>query len=115
MRYVNCPSGFYYAAFDSAVNSLCSLFDNAGFSLFDKTSSNWAWNPNDEIEDDEEEDFNPRNNGRDGNIYLIDVAKSLIGVPGALMSVAECVEAGLLNGIISRERDLVSIRNCVLP
>lgn len=93
-------------------NSLCSLFDDAGFSLIVQTFSNWAWNPNDENEEDEEEDFNPRNNGRDGNIYLIDVAKSLVGVPGALMSVTECIEAGLLNGIISRERDLVSTCLC---
>lgn len=63
----------------------------------------------DDIDDDEDGFNNTSFNGRDGVIFLVDASKSITGNPDKFHSCLSCIEAGMMNRIISSNRDLVSI------
>lgn len=70
-----------------------------------------SWNP-DPDEEDEDEEF-PKFIGRNGTIYLID-ASNFDDVPNKFKVVLDCIEAGMLNGVIINDKDLVSIESTMV-
>lgn len=74
-----------------------------------KKSLGSSWNPNAEIDDEEDdEDFVPNYGGREGTIYLVDADPCITEDPETFNECLKCIEASLLNGIFSNDKDLVS-------
>lgn len=67
--------------------------------------SNWTWNPS-EDNDDDDDSIEPRFQGRDGIIYLVD-AQNFSDVADNFEEALKCIEAGLLNGVLMNNKDLV--------
>lgn len=66
------------------------------------------WNPNEASdEEDEPEGGSIRFTGRNGLIFLVDAHEDLTGTRDTFESCLECIEAVMLNRIISSAKDLV--------
>lgn len=83
----------------------CKIISNGIFIHF---CSDWVWNPNEDNADDDDEILEPKFSGRDGTIYLVDAQNFGLGEENFAV-VLKCIEAGMLNGILMNDRDLVRV------